>query len=57
MMDTTKKYMYMHTDHWRPPIIHSSLNKGMNEWEIKKKDGTEGLLLLLDDIWVLFICS
>lgn len=55
MMDTTKKYMYMHTDHWRPSIIHSSLNKGMNEWEIKKKDGTEGLLLLLDDIWVLFI--
>lgn len=55
MMDTTKKYMYMHTDHWRPSIIHSSMNKWMNEWEIKKKDGTEGLLLLLDDIWVLFI--
>lgn len=42
MMDTTKKYMYMHTDHWRPSIIHSSMNKWMNEWEIKKKDGTDG---------------
>lgn len=42
MMDTTKKYMYMHSDHWRLSIIHSSMNKWMNEWEIKKKDGTEG---------------
>lgn len=39
----------------RLSFIHQWINEWMNEWEIKKKDGTEGLLLLLDDIWVLFI--
>lgn len=56
MMDMIKKYMYMYIDYWRLFIIYLLLNKGMNEWEIKKKDGIEGLLLFLDDIWVLFIC-
>lgn len=54
-MDMLKKYMYMYIDYWRLFIIYLLLNKGMNEWEIKKMDGIEGLLLFLDDIWVLFI--